>query len=174
MILESLLSGKRNLFWLTFHILLGFVCTFTPFALVFWFYIVLCTSINRAIINLKRGNPFLYICLMVYLVGFEMLGRMAKAYPFIPLELSKYFIIVVSILGIIITQKINKYWVFICVTSVLLLFIDYSGKRMYFDIVNNYYGFLAICLVLSFMLRLSFFNFSIHSFTFIIRILMQK
>jgi hypothetical protein len=162
MILESLLSGKRNYTWLIFHILLGFVCTFTPFALIFWFYLVLFSSINKAVLNLKIGKPFYYIALFTYLIPFELLGRMTKSYPFLPIELSKYFIIIFSILGIFITQKKNLVWLLLVIFSALLLFVDHSGQRVFYDIVNNYFGFLAICLLLSFILAQRFINFNIH------------
>jgi hypothetical protein len=162
MILESILSSKRNLFWFIFHVILGFICTFTPYVLIIWFYIVLFTGLNSAILNLSKGKPFLYISLISYLIGFEMLGRMSHAYPFIPTELSKYFIIIFSILGISITKKSNSNWLVLGVISGLLLFVNHSNDRVYIDIVNNYLGFLAICLVLSFVLAIQFYDFSIQ------------
>ena len=162
MILESILSNKRNLFWVIFHLLLGFICTFTPFALIVWFYLVLFTSINNSIYNLRISKPLYYIALITYLNAFELLGRMSKAYPFVPIELSKYLIITFSILGIIIIQKNNLFWFVIAIISVFLLYIDNSGQRVFFDIVNNYFGFLSICLILSFILVQKFINFPIH------------
>jgi hypothetical protein len=163
MILKSILSNKRNLFWLTFHILLGFACTITPIALIFWFYLVLFTSINKAITNLRKGQPFFFIALFTYLIGFELLGRMSKAYPFVPMELSKYLIITFSILGILIQQKNNIFWFVTALISVVLLFIDDSGQRVFYDIVNNYFGFLSICLIVSFILVQKFINFPINA-----------
>jgi hypothetical protein len=162
MILDSILSGKRNLFWFGFHILLGFVSTVTSIALIVWFYTVLFTSLNKSIINLRKGRPFYYISQITYLVGFEMLGRMTKAYPFIPIELSKYFIIIFSLLGLVIIQKRNLFWFVLVILSFFLLIVDQSGQRVYFDIINNYFGFLAVCLLLSLLLTQKFINFPIH------------
>jgi hypothetical protein len=143
--------------------LLGFICTFTPYALILWFYVVLFSSLGKAIINLKKNQPFYFISLLTYLISFEMLGRMTKAYPFIPIELSKYFVIIFSILGIILTRKMNSYWFLFVIIAALFLIIDKSGQRVYYDIINNFFGFLAVCLSMSFMFKQRFSNFPIES-----------
>ena len=162
MILQSIISGKRNIFWIIFHILLGFICTLTPYALIVWFYWVLTTNINEALINLKLGKPIIYISLISYLIGFEMLGRMTKAYPFIPIELSKYFIIIFSIVGILTMQKSNKTWFLFGIIAIMHLLIDKSGQRVFYDIINNSFGVLAICFFLSLVLSFKSSNFPIH------------
>jgi hypothetical protein len=164
MIFDSILSGKKNLFWIGFHILLGFLATYTSVALIIWFYIILFTSLNKSIFYLRNGSAFYYIALVTYLVSFELLGRMTKAYPFIPIELSKYFIVLFSILGIVISQKRNVFWFVLVIISGILFFVEKSGERNIFDIINNYMGFLAICLVLSFVLAQRFDNVLIHKF----------
>lgn len=151
MVIESLISNKRNLFWTIFHILLGFVCTITPFALIGWFYFILLSNIQKSITNLRLGKPFLYIALFSYLTAFEMLGRMAKSFPFIPLELSKYFLILFGIIGLMINQKFKfKYFFLIIIISISLLY-DYSNQRIFSDIINNYFGILALSLSITFI-----------------------
>jgi hypothetical protein len=151
-ILQSIISGYRNLFWIFFHFLLGLICTFTPYVLIIWFYLVLITSVNKALINLRNGRPFFYISLLTYLIGFEMLGRMAHAFPLIPTELSKYFIFIFSITGIY-TSKIknNTSWIILGLIISIGLLYDYSGKTVFSDLVNNYLGLFSIALGLYFL-----------------------
>jgi hypothetical protein len=152
MFLESIISGKRNLFWIIFHLFLGLLSTISPFTLIIWFYIILFANFNNAIVQLRKGKAFNYIALMTYLMSFEMLGRMAKSYPFIPMELSKYGLIIFFIIGIgNSVVKINKSWVLLIISISISLFIDYSKQRQFFDIINNYFGLLAMNLGIVFL-----------------------
>lgn len=152
MIIESLISGKKNVFWILFHIVLGIVCTVTPYVLIFWFYVVLILSLNKAIVNLRNNQPIIYISLFVYLIGFEMLGRMAHAFPFIPTESSKYFLVLFSIVGITKNNKKGKTnWLLLSLLISIGLLYDYSEKRVIVDIINNYLGVLAISIGLFFL-----------------------
>ena len=152
MFLESIISGKRNLFWVVFHAVLGIISTVTPFALIFWFYLILISNFNNAIIQLRKGKSFIYIALIAYLISFEMLGRMTKAYPFIPLELSKYLLPTASIIGVMNSIKRgNHLWLILGLFISIGLLFDYSGERKFTDIVNNYFGILAIFLGLFFL-----------------------
>ena len=156
MVIESIISGKRNLFWVVFHAVLGVISTITPFALIFWFYFILITNFNSALIKLRNGKSFLYIALIAYLISFEMLGRMTKAYPFIPLELSKYLLPIASIIGVMnSTKKGNHLWLILGLFISIGLLFDYSGERKFTDIVNNYFGILAIFLGLFFLSKQS-------------------
>jgi hypothetical protein len=105
MFLEGIISGKRNLFWVIFHAVLGLISAITPFALIAWFYLILLSNSSKAIFQLRKGKSFFYIALIAYLISLEMLGRMTKAYPFIPLELSKYFLPLASIIGVMNSKK---------------------------------------------------------------------
>jgi hypothetical protein len=152
MVIESVISGKKNLFWIIFHAVLGVISTVTSFALIFWFYLILISNFNNAIVQLKKGNSFLYIGLIVYLVSFEMLGRMTKADPFIPVELCKYFLPLVSIIGVANSvKKGNHVWLILGAFITIGVLFDYSGQRKFFDIINNYFGVLAMVLGLHFL-----------------------
>jgi hypothetical protein len=156
MVIESVISGKKNLFWIIFHAVLGVISTVTPFALIFWFYLILISNFSNAIVQLKKGNSFLYIGLIVYLISFEMLGRMSKADPIIPVELSKYFLPIVSIIGGINSVKKGNYiWLFLGAFITIGVLFDYSGQREFFDIINNYFGVLAMICGLYFLSRQS-------------------
>jgi hypothetical protein len=155
-IFESIISGKRNLFWVIFHVLLGFICTFTPYALIVWFYFILLSNFSNAIFQLRKGKSFLYITFITYLTSFEMLGRMTKSYPYVPLELSKYLLPIVSIIGVMNSNKKgNNLWLILGAFISIGLFFDFSGQRNFFDIVNNYFGVLAMTLGLYFLSKQS-------------------
>ena len=161
MFFKSLILGKRNLVWLIFHVLLGLICTATPVALIIWFYMVLITNINKAILNLKIGKPFIFIALFTYLIGFEMLGRMAKCSPFIPVETSKYLLILFGLIGTSVTGKYNYNYLIITVLISISLFMDKMGVRNFSDIINNYFGVLGLCSSLMFLGALKYVDFNI-------------
>jgi hypothetical protein len=156
MFLESIISGKRNLFWVIFHILIGLGCTVNPFVLIIWFYLILLTSFNQSITQLKQGKPFVFAVLITYLVSFEILGRMAHAFPFIPTELSKYMLPIFSIIGIF-NQKnrIKMDWLIMALALSISLFFDISNQRIFVDIINNFFGVIAVCFGLAFFSSMS-------------------
>jgi hypothetical protein len=164
MVIENIISGKRNLFWVIFHAVLGLISTITPFALIAWFYFILLSNSSKAIFQLRNGKSVIYIALIAYLISLEMLGRMTKAYPFIPLELSKYFLPVASIIGVINSKKKGNYlWLILGIFISLGLLFDYSGQRKFADIINNYFGVLAIFLGLFFLSKQELSKESINS-----------
>jgi hypothetical protein len=156
MIIENIVSEKRNPFWVIFHILLGLACTLNPIALISWFYLVLILSFGKSISQLKQGKPFLFSVLIAYLISFEILGRMAHTAPFIPTELSKYMLPIFSVVGII-NQKnrIKINWIAIALALSISLFFDVSNERIFVDIINNFFGLIAICFGLTFFSSIS-------------------
>jgi hypothetical protein len=164
MFLESIISGKRNLFWVIFHAILGLISSITPFVFILWFYFILLSNFNNAIFQLRKGKSFFYIALISYLISFEMLGRMTQAYPFIPWELSKYILPFASILGVLNSKKEGNYlWLILGFFISLGLLFDYSGLVKFNDILNNYFGLLAIFLGLFFLSKQELSRESINS-----------
>jgi hypothetical protein len=163
MFLESIISGKRNLAWLIFHILLGLVCTITPFILIIWIYIIFISNLNKSISNLKNEKPFLFIALFTYLIGFEMLGRMSKTSPFIPVETSKYLLIIFGLIGSNVTGKYNRNFFIITILISISLFIDKLGVRNFSDIINNYFGVLGLCLTVMFLIAIKYVDFNMNA-----------
>ena len=110
MFLRSLLDPNKSLWWTLFHIGLAIICTFFKFALIGWFYLIFMTNLGSALGQLRRGNYFTFVALLIYLVSFELLGRMAKVNPFIPSELGKYFLIlfIYILFNIIVLEKKKK------------------------------------------------------------------
>lgn len=153
MLLNSLLNPNRSLTWTLFHIILAVACTITPFALIGWFYLIFITSIGRAVVLLQRGKYDLYIALLFYLVSFEMLGRMAKAYPYIPTEIGKYFLIFFCSLGIIINGIRNSQGIVMGLLLLPALLYDVSEQRVFTDIVFNAFGPLGLALGIAFLFK---------------------
>jgi hypothetical protein len=107
--------------------------------------LILITNFTSAISLLRKGKSFIYIALIAYLISFEMLGRMTKAYPLIPMEISKYLLPIFSIIGVMQSlKKGNKLWLLLGLLMSISLLFDYSSQRKFTDIVNNYFGILAI------------------------------
>lgn len=147
-------SERQNLLWTIAHIGLGFVCTLTPFALIVWFYFILVTNLFKANNLLQRKKPAFFLIFFSYLISFEVLDRMAKTSPFIPYELGKYFLVLMGILGIVNSgiRSRKGLWMALLVTPAV--FYDFSGQRVFFDIVNSYFAPFAIGLGVAFAYRL--------------------
>lgn len=150
MVIESLIKENRNLFWTLFHVALGLVCTITPYALIGWFYFILITNFFKSNRLLQNNKPILFLLLFSYLISFELLDRMTKTSPFIPFELGKYFLLLMGILGLVnygVKQPIGI-WMAILITPAV--FYDFSGKRVFFDIINYYLAPLSVGLGIAF------------------------
>ena len=94
MTLDNILFNKKNNFkWTLFHLLLGLVSTITPFVIIFWFFFIFVTSLNKVFKGLSKGQLSYFLFLFAYLVSFEMLARMADTSPYLPYEIGKYFLI---------------------------------------------------------------------------------
>ena len=89
--LKYLTGNNHRLYWIVFHSILGAFSILTPWLLIIWFYFVLLTSIP---LFLKKSEDhfFKFTSLIVYVVSFELLSRMSKAYPLIPWEMGKYLL----------------------------------------------------------------------------------
>jgi hypothetical protein len=150
MIIESLVSNKRNLLWTIVHALLAIISTVTPFVFIGWFYLILFGNFNKASQLLKQKKSIYFITLFSYLISFEVLDRMARTSPFIPYELGKYMLVFMGILGItffwIRSQK-GMVMIFLITPA---LFYDLSHQRIMPDIINYYLGPLAVGLGIAF------------------------
>jgi len=158
LILEGIAGDRQNLFWTLAHIGLGLMCAITPFALIIWFYLILFTNFFKANSLLQNRKPAFFLMFFSYLISFEVLDRMAQTSPYIPYELGKYLLVLMGILGIaklgIRSQK--GLWMALLVTPAVLY--DFSGQRVFFDLVNYYLAPLAVGLGIAFADRLSINN----------------
>tara|TARA_Y100001970_G_scaffold291965_1_gene431285 strand:+ start:1000 stop:2370 length:1371 start_codon:yes stop_codon:yes gene_type:complete len=106
--INKLMNNNSNMFWMLIHVLIGAMGVISNWFLIVWVYAVIIFSINKIISSLYlRGSVQSVIPLLVYVCSFEVLARMTTSYPFIPWELSKYFIIATS-LFLLLAGKIEK------------------------------------------------------------------
>jgi hypothetical protein len=150
MVIEGMASDRRNLFWTLAHMVLGFLCTLTPFALIVWFYFIFGTNFGKSLKLLTIKKPAFFLMLFSYLISFEVLDRMAKTSPFIPYELGKYFLVLMGILGIVFLGVRSQKGIWMAILITPALFYDFSGQRNQYDIINYLLGPLAVGLGLAF------------------------
>lgn len=159
---------KQKLRWTIIHVILGVVSSVTPFALIAWFYIIFITNINQALDSLRRKKIDYFLFLMMYLISFELLDRMAETSPFLPYELGKYFLVISAIMGILVLGIRNKAGIVMALLVTPAIFYDISGQVVFFDIVNYYLAPLAIGLGIAYIDRL---NISEEGFDNLLRLL---
>lgn len=156
--INKIASEKFSLFWIIAHALLGIISTFTPWFLIFWFYAVLFLSIS-GIFRLHSRNIILNY-LIVYLVSFELLSRMAGTSPFIPYELGKYLLFVFLLTGIIIGK--NKglggvIMVLLLLPGIMIGYTELGVKALVFNALGPVN--IALSIIYFKRLRVSFIQF---------------
>ena len=146
----------RPLFWVLFHILLGYVSTFTNLFIIIYFYLFLISSLFQ-LNSFKKTNLFLPL-LLCYTLPFEMLCRMAGTSPFIPYELSKYLQFLLLGFGLLSGKAKGKIGVFMLFLLLPALTFDFSQKVDYQGIVFNLLAPINMCLGIIYFYKQSFLN----------------
>jgi hypothetical protein len=142
------LTGERNrLIWVVFHAILGTLSILTPWFLIGWFYLVLFTSAS-ALLKRTEDHFFRVTSLMVYVVSFELLGRMSKAYPFIPWEMGKYLLFLLLMAGILMKYRRGTVGWILLVLLLPALLIDESGQVWFKNIIFNLLGPVNVALAI--------------------------
>lgn len=149
--IKQLILNKYPLIWILFHIALGLSATFSPISVIVWFYLVIITSLG---LILKRSNsPFILIGILLYLISFELLARMARTSPFIPYELGKYLLCAGMIWGILKYKTGGKEGWIMLFCLVPAIFIDVTGQVASSDLVFNILGPVNVALVIVFFYK---------------------
>lgn len=128
--------------------LLALVSIFTPYVLIGWFYLVLVSSL---LMLLRPKAPVsMYISLIVYVIAFEIIARMAGASPFIPYEMGKYLLFLLLIGGILKykTTELPAFWMVILLIPGIL--VQKSTDVTFLDIIFNFMGPLNAALAILF------------------------
>ena len=147
--ISSLVNSKSPFFWLAFHIILGAISTITPLPLIFWFYLVLGTSILQLF---RPGEkPFVrLVFLITYATSFELLARMSRTSPYVPYELGKYLFLALLLFGIIKGFRNGSIgWIMLILLS-LGIFIDRAGQTTFRNIVFNLFGPINVAMAIIF------------------------
>jgi len=137
--LKNLTENKHSLFWIVFHVILGALSTLSPWFLITWFYLVLLTS-APGIIRQNETHFFRFTALIIYVVSFELLGRMSKAYPFIPWEMGKYLLFLMLMAGIFMKYNRGTVGWILLVLLLPAILIDKSGQVLFKNVVFNLLG----------------------------------
>jgi hypothetical protein len=120
---KSIFKTKGTYNWMLFHLALGILATLSKYFFITWIYLFFFFIINKLISDLIYRKSTKYVVISLgYICSFEVFGRMVKAYPYIPWEVSKYLIFLVSVLILLIFKfKIKDY------IGVLLIFLLIPG-----------------------------------------------
>lgn len=149
--IKYLILNKKPYIWILIHLLLGLSATITPYGIIAWFYLVLLTSLGLV---LRKGkSPYIGMALILYLISFELLSRMAYTSPFIPYELGKYLLAVGMIWGIIQYKTYGYLGWTMLLCLIPALFFDLSGEVQNSDIVFNLLGPINVALVIIFFYK---------------------
>jgi hypothetical protein len=125
--------------------------TFSPIPVIAWFYLVILTSLG--LILRRAQSPFLLIGILLYLISFELLARMARTSPFIPYELGKYLLCAGMIWGIFKFKPKGKEGWIMLLCLIPSAFIDFSGQVTSSDLVFNILGPVNVALVVIFFYK---------------------
>lgn len=143
---------RKPILWVLVHIMLGYVSTLTPIVLVMYFYFFLISSI--VVISSSRDKALLFNLLIVYLIPFEIICRMAQTSPYIPYELSKYLQFAFLLLGIFNWKSNGKVGLFMLLLLLPALFYDFSNKVDFQGLIFNLLAPVNLCLgIVYFYLR---------------------
>ena len=161
---------KEYVFAITlFHLLLGILSIYNKIFIIVWFYTIILSSFNEVLsLAFQKKASLRTLQLIVYLGGFDVLSRMAKASPFIPWEVSKYLYTVLAVLMLISGQVkypriIGLFLLFVLIPGFI---IDQSGVVTLERIIANLLGPISMCCLIicisNFKLKLFEFNNLIH------------
>lgn len=139
-------NPKKMLLWVVIHIAIGVLSSFTKIILIIWLYIVILWFLFK--ILAKVANKELYLIAMICYIGsFDVIGRMARASPMIPYELSKYMLPPLLVWGLIMSKKRWNTGFTMLALILPAFFYDVSGVATWDNLI--FYGLGPITLSLS-------------------------
>jgi len=151
--LKKIIANNNPYLGFVFHVFLGLVSVFTKWPIILWFYFLISILIFLKL-KIQDYTKF-YFCLIltVYLISFELLvSTFADASPIIPLEVSKYVLILVPLLGLIlfsIRQYLLGFIMFGCLLPAF--FYNFSNQRLISDLIFNGFAMLGLSLFIIFL-----------------------
>jgi len=147
--LKWMIDDKKEVLWVSLHVLLGIVSAFSKWPFIIWFYILLGSSLLLLVSN--KNKDLITIKLMVYILGVEQINRSIKAFPFVPYEIGKYATLFLVLISFFYrnTQKGSS------AAGTFMLFLSFSGfvaltdGLVFKNISFNYFGLLnlALCMI---------------------------
>ena len=145
-------NTRQNFQYLIFHVLIGLSAYFTKWAFIFWIYFILFYSINIINSEIKFKKTIInFLPIIVYICSFDVFSRALKAYPYIPWEVSKYFLIASSLIiistGVI--KKTYKISFFLIILLIPAIIFDKSGLVSISEVIYNVFGLLSMFLFIA-------------------------
>ena len=124
--IKHFLNSKLALRTILFHIALGSFTAANSAVFIFYFFVVLAAEIpyitdGRSNVNIRLNN------IIVYMVSFEILARMARTSPIIPYEMSKYILCSLFIYGIILQYRNGNLGWLLMALIIPAIFYDQTG-----------------------------------------------
>lgn len=137
--LQQLFNLNKWKFWLTFHIILGLSTYYTHWVLVGWLYIFILSSFYE-ILRKKSDTLIILAVSLAYVVGIELLCRIAETTPYIPYEFAKYFFLLSIFTHMLFTpmKGVSPGFFIIVLSLPAVLLIPKEDFRVYF--VNSFSG----------------------------------
>lgn len=146
--IKYLLTYNKPIFWIIIHLILGLSAVFSPYPLILWFYFTLISSL---LIVIRPGAPVsIYISMIVYLIAFEIIARMAGTSPYIPYEMGKYLLFILLIVGILKYKVIEWPALWMALLLIPGVIFDLSGQVSFLDMIFNFLGPLNTALAILF------------------------
>lgn len=117
----------------------------SPWFLIGWFYFVLISS-APGLIKRTEDHFIKFTGLIVYIISFELLGRISRASPFIPYEMGKYLLLLFLTSGIIIGYRRGSIGWLMLILLIPGMIIDESGLVGFKNVVANLFGPISVAL----------------------------
>lgn len=104
-------------------------------------------NIPKSLSDLSKNRIEYFTFLITYLLGFELLARLAKASPFIPYEAGKYLLVILTLIGLLLTpRKLNRTGILLLVCILPAALYDLSGQRLFSNLIDDLFGPLGLSL----------------------------
>lgn len=138
-VIKSLYNLKNWKFWLSFHALLGLSTYFTHWVLVGWLYLFILFTLYEILRN-RIDNYLILAASLAYVVGIELLCRIAETSPYIPYEFGKYYFLLILLVYILVVplKGVSPGFFIVVLSLPSLLLIPRDEFRVYF--VNSFSG----------------------------------
>jgi hypothetical protein len=145
--IQNISDPAQALKWTIVHAVIGAISAFTPWAFIFYFYLILFFNVKQAFSVLKKGNIIMFTLLVGYLQSFEQVARVSKSYPFVPSEFAKYISVLFGIYALSVSKrKSNPVGIAMFILITPAIFYDFSGQRGWAEIVNHFLSPFAVSL----------------------------
>ena len=147
------LGDKAKFRWTIFHVVLGALSTLSPFFLIAWIYFIMARGISVALSQIIKGSAYHLSVLFFYVMSLELLGRMAKTYPFVPYESSKYLLMVFALIGLVLSPRKSVGIIMMSLLLIPALFYDMSGQVDRGDLIFNLMAPISLSFSMAFMVK---------------------